>query len=103
MRRLGYAVEVAISGREAVAKVGATRYGLVILELVLPDMRGEEVMRHISAMDAQLPIVVFTEHPSYDSAMAALAARVDDYLIKPVAADEIAQTISRVLARRVTC
>lgn len=59
LRRRGFGVNDARNGREAVATISECRYALVILDLMMPQMSGYEVLAHVAAMaDTRRPLVL---------------------------------------------
>ncbi|MFO0757892.1 MAG: response regulator [Byssovorax sp.] len=60
LRRVGFTIFEAPSGREALARARISRPGLVVLDLVMPDMSGFDVLRELRRLHADLPVVVLT-------------------------------------------
>jgi DNA-binding NtrC family response regulator len=80
---LGYSVETTISGRRAVEKERETRFDLVILDLVLPDMNGLDVLSSIKKEDGSVSVLIMTGHGKIETAVQAMKLGADDYLQKP--------------------
>lgn len=101
LQRRGYEIIAARSGAQALEKVKTGDPDLVILDVMMPDMDGYEVCRHIRADPAtsDLPIIMFTAKSMVDDKVAGFQAGADDYLTKPVHPDELASRIEAVLAR----
>ena len=85
----GYATIEAQSGERAVARVASNTPDLVILDLGLPDIDGQEVIRRIRSFDAGTPILVLSAHGDDASKVAALDAGADDYVPKPFSMPEL--------------
>ena len=94
----GARVVDAASGREAVDLAAAMRPSLMILDLGLPDMQGQEVCREVRQWSA-LPILVLSARHSDQEKVALLDAGADDYLTKPFNPAEL-QARVRALLRR---
>jgi DNA-binding NarL/FixJ family response regulator len=83
------------SGSEALEKIAALPWDLVLLDVGLPDMNGIEVLKHIKRDRPGLPVLVFSMYAEDDYAMAALEAGAIGYLPKDSAPEEILAAIRR--------
>jgi DNA-binding response OmpR family regulator len=98
LRRQGYQVVVSGDGESALTAMAEERPSLVVLDLVLPDMPGEEVARAIRGV-SDVPIVMLTAKSSENDRVAGLDLGADDYLVKPFSARELAARVAAVLRR----
>ena len=91
LQREQYAVEVARNGREAVRLVCTVPFDLVLLDMILPDLDGLEVLRIIKARAEEqfLPVILLSVKSDLDSRVAGLRLGADDFLAKPFAESEI--------------
>jgi two-component system, cell cycle response regulator len=91
LEREGYEVQGAADGKEAVRKVRTTPPDLVLLDMVLPDMDGLEVLRIVKARpdDQFIPVIILSVKSDLDSKVTGLRIGADDYLAKPFAEAEI--------------
>ncbi|MDY9921493.1 MAG: response regulator transcription factor [Synergistota bacterium] len=80
--REGYEADIATDGIEALRMFSEGAYDLVILDLMLPGMRGESVCREIRR-SSSVPIIMVTAKSAEDDVIAGLDAGADDYIIKP--------------------
>ena len=94
-----YPIDVAHTGEDALYKTSRIDYGVIILDLGLPDMSGVDVCRQIRSKDAATPILVLTGTDSVDSCVNLLNSGADDYITKPFNREELSARIS-CLARR---
>ena len=94
LEREGYAVAVANDGRQALERFRDERPGLVILDLMLPEISGLDVCRQIRQI-SNVPIVMVTAKDSEADKVAGLEIGADDYVTKPFSIREL---ISRVRA-----
>jgi two-component system KDP operon response regulator KdpE len=94
----GYDVTLARNGTEALAAVVATHPDLVVLDLGMPQLSGQEVIEAIRGWNT-VPILVVSGRTDSADKVGALDAGADDYVIKPFAADELLARI-RALTRR---
>jgi two-component system, OmpR family, KDP operon response regulator KdpE len=78
----GYAVEQALSGAEALRLIAARKPDVVLLDLGLPDIDGQEVLRRLR-QSFQVPVVVISARDKSEEKIQALDAGADDYVEKP--------------------
>ena len=97
---MGYHVEEAASGREALKLLESVSYDLMVLDMQMPGMSGVEVMRRARRMCPDLSIIVLTAHASLESAIASVKSDVADYMLKPFDIKDLATTISQALQER---
>jgi CheY-like chemotaxis protein/HPt (histidine-containing phosphotransfer) domain-containing protein len=100
MGRLGYSIDVAGNGIEAIAMIARKPYGLLITDCNMPEMDGYELTRRLRADEAatgrkRLPIVALTGDALAGAAQYCLDVGMDDYLSKPVAIDLLDQAVQR--------
>jgi diguanylate cyclase (GGDEF)-like protein/PAS domain S-box-containing protein len=86
LQRSGFAVEVAASGLEALEKIRQQTFDLILLDQMMPEMSGVEVLRILrSDFSAEaLPIIMVTAVAESDKIAEALSAGANDYITKPV-------------------
>ncbi len=93
------AVEEAIDGQDALSKVKAFRPELILLDWNMPNMDGLEFLRRFRAGDRETPVIMVTTESSRERVVEAIRAGVDDYVLKPFTAEELAQRIREALNR----
>ena len=84
----GYRVDLAYTGAQGLAKSKESFYNLILLDLMLPEMPGEEVCREIRK-NSNVPIVVVTAKDKIFSKVNLLDIGADDYLTKPFEMEEL--------------
>jgi len=86
LERAGYSVERAMSGREAIERVGAMRLDLILLDHSMPEMTGLEVLRQLRQRYSplELPIIMVTAVNDSEMTAEAIEAGANDYITKPV-------------------
>ncbi len=94
----GYAVFVAETGERALEAFGRVRPDLIVLDLMLPDISGEEVARAVREL-SPVPIIMLTARASEDDRVAGLRLGADDYLVKPFSPRELVARVAAVLRR----
>ena len=96
--RLGYTVDVANNGLEAVASIQANHYDLVLMDLAMPEMDGFEatqVIRSMGTPAAETPIVALTADAFTADHQSCLDAGMNGYLSKPVDRAQLLVTVER--------
>jgi len=95
-------VTLAVNGREALEALAREDFDLVLLDVQMPEMDGEEVasrVRRGETRDAAVPLVALTAHALDGDRERFLAAGMDDYLAKPFELAALRQVILRALSR----
>jgi two-component system response regulator PilR (NtrC family) len=95
--RMGLDVERAMTLSEAIELTRTKQFDLCLTDMQLPDGRGLDLVQHIGAHCADLPVAVITAHGSAENAVAALKAGAFDYLAKPVSLEHIRALIKSAL------
>jgi two-component system OmpR family response regulator len=95
----GHQVESATEGEDGLAMATENGVDLVILDIGLPGMDGQEVLRRLRARRPELPVLMLTARDDVASKVRALDAGADDYLTKPFALEELMARV-RALSRR---
>lgn len=95
----GFEVEVGYEGQTAIAALHLSEYDLLVLDLNLPDMAGEEVIHSLRQRGQKLPVLVFSVVANVDSKVRLLNSGADDYLVKPFSFEELVARM-RALTRR---
>jgi two-component system response regulator RegX3 len=98
LERDGFAVASASNGRDAVELAEQTRPQLVVLDLMLPDLSGEQICREIRSR-SDVPIIMLTARSSEHDRLLGLELGADDYLVKPFSPRELVARIRTVLRR----
>ncbi|MFG1708650.1 response regulator transcription factor [Nonomuraea sp. M3C6] len=96
--RDGLTVLEAGTGRRALELIAEARPDLVILDLGLPDLPGEEVVRMVRR-DSDVPIVMLTAKAAENDRVMGLRLGADDYVVKPFSPRELAARVEAVLRR----
>ena len=85
LKRQGYSVATADNGREALEKLRAETFDLVLLDIMMPEMDGYEVLRQLKADEAlrHLPVIMISAVDELDSVVRCIELGAEDYLPKP--------------------
>jgi two-component system response regulator PilR (NtrC family) len=95
--RMGLEVGRATTVREALQELDSRAYNLCLTDMRLPDGEGLEVVRHVAAHHADVPVAVITAHGNMENAITVLKAGAFDYLSKPVALDHLRALVKAAL------
>ncbi|MPZ15406.1 MAG: response regulator [Chloroflexi bacterium] len=95
----GYTVSLAADGEAALAEARDCPPDLVVLDVMLPAIDGQEVCRRLRSADPTLPVLMLTARGRVADRVAGLDAGADDYLVKPFAFDELLARIRALLRR----
>lgn len=89
LARRGWAAHAAANGVEALAFLTETAVDLALVDMRMPGMHGLDVVERLRAVDAAMKVIVLTGYGSIPTTIAAIKRGADDYLSKPVDADQI--------------
>lgn len=99
MKGAGFTVDHVGSGEEAVEMLRHYDYDLAVLELMLPDLEGYEVVRRVRAARVSTPIVVLSGLTRPQAKVKAFSVGADDYLTKPFDPEELVARMQAILRR----
>jgi two-component system response regulator ArlR len=94
----GYLVESVHDGRTGLARAKEQEYGLVLLDIMLPELNGIEVCKQIRKFSS-LPVIMLTAKDDVADRVTGLDIGADDYITKPFAIEELLARIRAVLRR----
>ncbi len=95
----GYRVELAQNATEGLKKIESGNYDLILLDLMMPDRSGMEVLREVRERDTDTPIFMITAYGSVEVAVNALKSGASDYFSKPWDNEKLLIEIERMIAR----
>ena len=95
----GYRVSLAASGEEALAYLHLITPDLILFNLLLPDKNGLELTRRLKTDTSKpfIPIIIITERTDLEASVVSLDAGADDFLVKPLAVDELLARVRAML------
>lgn len=96
----GYEVHTASSADEAMERLVATGYHLIVTDLVMPGQNGLDLLFRVKRHDPDVDVIVVTGDTNVESAIHALKNGARDYLLKPVNHDELRHTVSLCMEQR---
>jgi DNA-binding response OmpR family regulator len=98
LEEAGYRVVHVTTGKEAIKAAAKEKPLLVVLDLMLPDIGGEQVIQDVKALD-DIPVIMLTAKSSEDDRVAGFSLGADDYLVKPFSPRELVVRVKAVLKR----
>jgi len=99
LRYEGWDITMAHTGRTAVTSAKETSPDAIVLDMMLPDFDGMEVLRKVRAHDPQIPVLFLTARDAVEDRVAGLTAGGDDYVTKPFSLEEVVARLRGLMRR----
>ena len=99
LRYEGWQVETALNGRTAVRTATSLDPDVVVLDVMLPDMSGLDVLRRLREARPRIPVLFLTAKDAVEDRIAGLTAGGDDYVTKPFSLEEVVARLRALLRR----
>jgi DNA-binding NtrC family response regulator len=96
----GYEVHLAVNGTDGVRKFESMPYDLVLLDLMMPDRSGMEVLADIRERDQETPVAMITAYGSVEVAVQAIKAGATDYFSKPWDNEKLVLEVGQMIGTR---
>ena len=93
----GNSAEYVLNGREAADKIEVFDYDLILLDIMIPEIDGYELMEYIYTIN--IPVIFITAKGSLQDKIKGLRMGADDYIVKPFELDEVVARVESVLRR----
>ena len=100
LTREGFEVTGLTEPRKVVEELKSKEYHLVILDMMMPEVSGTEVLEQIRKVDSDIAVIVSTAYPTVDTAVASLKHQASDYVKKPFEPEAFIATVRGALARK---
>jgi DNA-binding NtrC family response regulator len=97
LQRVGFPVENASDGLEALNKFRSTKYSMVITNEQTPGIEGRDVLGSVKKMSPQIPVIVIAAHGTVHNAVEAMQAGASDYLLKPFSLEALEKTVKKAI------
>ncbi|MDF2923444.1 MAG: transcriptional regulator [Paenibacillaceae bacterium] len=98
LRKEGYEVTEAASGREGLERIGSTSFDLILLDVMMPDQDGWQVMEKLRALTAA-PVLMLTARAETKDKVQGLGLGADDYVTKPFEPEELIARVHALIRR----
>ena len=96
----GYEIDVAHDGHDALRKVESNTYDVMILDIMMPNLGGLEVLRRVKETHPDIDVIMITGLSQIDTAVQAMKLGAFDYISKPFEPDELKLVVQRARERR---
>ena len=100
LKSRGYLVTTAMTGKDALKKIQASNYNLVLLDIGLPDMTGTEILKQIREINQDIIVIMITGNPQLDSSIDSVNYGADWYLIKPINDTDLVDIVEEKIKQR---
>jgi two-component system phosphate regulon response regulator PhoB len=100
-QKAGYSVSVSLKGQEGLARIKKLYPDLIVLDLMLPDMPGEEICREIKRNERlhHIPVIILTAKADEADRIVARVIGADAFMTKPVDMEKLLEEVRRLLSR----
>ncbi len=99
LEREGYEVITTHTGQEALQLAQNETPDLIILDLMLPGLSGEEVMKQLRRDGSRVPVIMLTAKTDLEDKLYGLSIGADDYIVKPFSSQEVVARVKTILRR----
>jgi DNA-binding response OmpR family regulator len=100
LRRSGYAVDIAGDGREGLWQAQSNDYDVIVLDIMLPEIDGLDVLRRLRKEGRETPVLLLTAKDTIEDRVRGLNHGADDYLVKPFALEELLARVQALCRRK---
>jgi two-component system response regulator HydG len=100
LSRKGFQVELAASARQGLALLERQSFDAILLDLVMPDLDGLEVLKKIRALDPDVEVIIITGYGTIQAAVESIKAGAFHFLSKPFVPDDLRNLVDRALEKR---
>ncbi|MFQ5736020.1 MAG: sigma-54-dependent transcriptional regulator [Thermodesulfobacteriota bacterium] len=97
LSRKGYPVDVATDGSEAIRKIVAAEYSMVISDMKMPGLGGMDVLREVKKRSPHVPVLLITAFGTIEKAVEAVKEGAVDFILKPFCLEALEQTVEKAL------
>ena len=100
LKASGYAVDSALDGEEGLWKAQSNDYDVIILDIMLPNLDGLQILARLREGEKETPVLFLTARDAIEDRVKGLQMGADDYLVKPFALEELLARVETLSRRR---
>lgn len=93
----GYSVETSMTGQDAIEKAKDNKFQIALLDVVLPDIRGEKVAERLREIDESMKTIFITGYSLFQACIEATKIGISDILLKPITEEELVLAVENAL------
>ena len=101
LAKLDVSLDIAANGEEALQKLAARPYAVMLLDLRMPGLDGMEVLRRVPEIRPDVKVIIITAYGSVEAAVEAMKLGAVDFLQKPFDPDEVRELVSSLLEQAI--
>ncbi|MGD0843292.1 MAG: response regulator [Geobacteraceae bacterium] len=95
-----YSVEICTNGRAALDLLQKQDFNMVITDLKMPEMKGQELLKAIKILQPEIPVIIITGNITVGNAIDTMKNRAIDYILKPFSPDQLREKVARVFKEK---
>jgi DNA-binding NtrC family response regulator len=99
LKGAGYYVNTALTAEQALEKAEKSNFDLAILDIVLPDMRGDTVAKELRKLNHEISIILITGYLYFQDCIDSINIGIHEILLKPIGSDELLRTTKEALSQ----
>ena len=96
----GFSVETAENGKKAISLCKKTPFDVAIIDVILPDVKGTDLLPILQEIQPKMIKIIVTGHPSIENASKSVNEKADGYLIKPIDPEKLLEMIHKLIKDR---
>ncbi|MCF8108314.1 MAG: sigma-54 dependent transcriptional regulator [Desulfohalobiaceae bacterium] len=100
MQKAGFVAEYVLSGEQALQEVALKQPDILLLDMKMPGMQGDQVQKKVKEIDPSLPVIFITAYADIQGAVAAIKNGASDYLAKPFQHHDVIRAVHRAVKER---
>lgn len=99
VKRLGHKAVLSNNGKDALEKLNALNFSMIITDMMMPAMTGLDLLKEIRQASSKIPVLVITAFGTIENAVDTMKEGAVDYLVKPFSFDTIKKTIDSIIRK----